>query len=323
MNVKSQTDSGLNRSQKEAISYSRKLFEQLERVAEENDPDRCLTAYRLLEESMARMTGIDRKQIDTILSKARDLVEPPLMQKIESLLEKAMEAARAGDLPNCRVFSKLVKDWNEKCRTIVTNREFWEAVHKQLAIIAETTPRGTSSQARKDGEESGQIRANIFQNEKRRYIRYMAPEGLTVKLPPSSEQYRIRDISMEGMQILGNNELFVIGKKITVEVLWLVAPGEEQNPNPNPNSNPNPNPRANSKTNGITNPNANANANANANPANADPKAPTTISHSCIAQVVRMTNLGVGLFFEQLKGPTLFLVKERHIDLNMLTMVID
>ncbi|MCX8501000.1 MAG: hypothetical protein ORO03_04830 [Alphaproteobacteria bacterium] len=286
MNSKSKLDSGLNQNQKDAITYSRKLFEQLERVAAERNPDRCLTAYRLLRESMERMTGIDRKQIESIMTKAREFIEPTLMQKIDSLLERAMEAARAGDLPNCRVFSKIVKEWNDQCRTIISKPEFWDAVHKQLAIIAETGPRGTSSQARKDGEESGQTKATVFQNEKRRYLRYAAPDGLWVKFPPSTDLFRVTDISMEGMQVLGSHEQFVIGKKINMEVVWkdgdsTTTPGVSTEPTEN------------------------------------------QVIHRSMAQVVRLTEMGVGLFFEQLKGPTLFLVKERHIDLNLLAMVLD
>ena len=280
MNSTSRSSAELNRNQKEAINYSRKLFEQIERIVNEKNPDGCLTSYRLLNDSMQRMSGIDKAQIETILSKARQLIEPTLMQKIEFLLEKAMEASRQGDIPACRVYSKLVKEWNDKCKVIIINDDFWDAVYKQLEIISETTPRGTSEQARKNAQAVSLSKNEGVQHEKRRYLRYLAPAGLTVKFPPQQESFQIQDISMEGMMVIGHPKNLEVGKKIQIEI--NLEPEAAHNSSAVGNSNP------------------------------------EKIIHRSTAQVMQETEIGFGIFFEQLKGPILYLIKERHIDLNRL-----
>ncbi|MDI9409088.1 MAG: hypothetical protein QM523_07580 [Candidatus Pacebacteria bacterium] len=282
MNSSSRSTAELNSQQKDAIGFALKLFKQLERSVDDKDADRCLTSYRLLHESMERMGGIDRNQIEVILSKARELIEPVLMQKIEFLLEKAMEASRLGDATACKIFSKLVKEWNDRCKFIIIKDEFWDAVFKQLEIISETSPRGTSELARKNALElaQGMGGAGVLQHPQRRYLRYGAPAGLLVRFMPQPELFELRDISMEGIQTIGHPPSLNIGKKIQIEMIF--------DPSLTPNSS------GTASHNG------------------------EKITHRSMAQVMQETESGYGLFFEQLKGPILFLIKERYIDLNRL-----
>lgn len=282
MNSSSRSPAELNRHQKDAIGYALKLFKQLERSVDDKDADRCLTSYKLLNDSMERMGGIDRNQIEVILNKARQLIEPILMQKIEFLLEKAMEASRLGDATACKIFSKLVKEWNDKCKSIILNPEFWDAVFKQLAIISETSPRGTSELARKNAQEvaQGMGGGGALQHPQRRYFRYGPPPGLLVRFLPQPDLFELRDISMEGIQTIGHPQNLELGKKIQIEIIF--------DPSLMPNSS------GTIQHNG------------------------EKITHRSTAQVMQETEHGFGLFFEQLKGPIFYLIKERYIDLNRL-----
>lgn len=175
--------------------------------------------------SFVAKTNLDHDLREDFINKAKGFAFSSHRAKLNELLEKAHDAARARDQMKKLTMLKLAETCLDATRKLTDNAEFIEEVEKRIELARETTHAGVSERAKNqfvaDGRDSKAVA-----NERRRFVRYATP-AVTVRFAKEGPGYPTRDYSLVGLRLPSSPPGLQLNQKVGI---WVTI--EQPNPTP-------------------------------------------------------------------------------------------
>ena len=200
------------------------LLVVLEKLSSANQTSMISQRYESYASFVAK-TGLDQALKEDFITKAKAFAFSSHRAKLNELLEKAHDAARARDQMKKLTMLKLAEACLDATRKLTDNGEFLEEVEKRIELARQTTHAGVSERAKNqfvaDGRDSKAVA-----HERRRFVRYATP-AVTVRFAKEGQGYPTRDYSLVGMRLPSSPPGLQPDQKVGI---WVTI--EQPNPTP-------------------------------------------------------------------------------------------
>jgi hypothetical protein len=174
------------------------LLVVLEKLSSANQTSMISQRYESYASFVAK-TGLDQGQKEDFIAKAKAFAFSSHRAKLNELIDKALDAARARDQIKKLTMLKLAEACLDATRKLTDNGEFLEEVEKRIELARQTTHAGVSERAKNQLIVDGRDGKTV-ERERRRFVRYGTPP-VTVRFSKDGQEYLTRDYSLVGMRL--------------------------------------------------------------------------------------------------------------------------
>jgi hypothetical protein len=144
-------------------------------------------------------TGLDQGQKEDFITKAKRFAFSSHVAKLNELIDKAIDAARARDQMKKLTMLKLAEACLAATRKLTDDGDFLLEMEKRIEVARETTHAGVSERAKLQMTSDGRD-AKAVARERRRFVRYGTPE-VSVRFAKDGVVYTSRDYSLIGIRL--------------------------------------------------------------------------------------------------------------------------